>query len=84
MKFLNLNRGTLALTDISVSPDGEWIVCRSYGRKEDIYVVKADGSGLRRLTGAPPRSFGHMSHPFSGAVVLAISAVVAPSTSLGP
>ncbi len=35
----------------SPSPDGEWIAFEGVrGQQEDVYVVRADGSGLRRLT----------------------------------
>ncbi|MEX2261747.1 MAG: protein kinase [Bryobacteraceae bacterium] len=34
----------------NLSPDGEWLVFSSFGIREDIFVVKAGGTGLRQLT----------------------------------
>jgi serine/threonine protein kinase/WD40 repeat protein len=45
-----VTQGTVQVWDYSVSPDGEWIVFRSYGRQEDLYLVRPDGSELRKLT----------------------------------
>jgi Tol biopolymer transport system component len=37
------------------SPDGEWLVFASTGMREDIYVIRTDGTGLRQLTNDPHR-----------------------------
>ncbi len=52
---LDLEAGTGALNP-SWSPDGEWIVfsLQRPGRAE-IFMVRADGTGLRKVTGAPGR-----------------------------
>jgi Tol biopolymer transport system component len=43
--------GDLKIFFPSPSPDGEWIAFQGHrGQQEDVYVVRADGSGLRRLT----------------------------------
>jgi Tol biopolymer transport system component len=34
----------------AVSPDGAWLAFTSRGKQEDLCLVQADGSGLRRLT----------------------------------
>jgi len=34
----------------NVSPDGQWLVFRTEGDQEDLYVSRADGSALRQLT----------------------------------
>jgi Tol biopolymer transport system component len=47
----------VVLMDINWSPDGQWIAFVASGQigaeKSDIYIVKVDGSGLRRLTQPP-------------------------------
>jgi eukaryotic-like serine/threonine-protein kinase len=48
--------GTLFSPD--VSPDGEWIVFRSVGGQEDLFLVRSDGTGLRKLTDDPHRDRG--------------------------
>ena len=42
-------RGSLELKDQVASPDGEWIAFTTAGR-EDLFVVRADGTGFRQLT----------------------------------
>jgi Tol biopolymer transport system component len=42
-------RGSLELRDQALSPDGEWIAFTTGGR-EDVFVVRADGTGFRQLT----------------------------------
>ena len=42
----------------NVSPDGEWVAFRSRGQKEDLFLVRSDGSGLRQLTDDPHRDRG--------------------------
>ena len=42
-------RGSLELRDQALSPDGEWIAFTTSGR-EDLFVVRADGTGFRQLT----------------------------------
>jgi Tol biopolymer transport system component len=46
-----VTRGTLPVWQHRASPDGEWIVFNS-GKEvqEDLYLVRADGTGLRKLT----------------------------------
>jgi len=46
-----LIRANDVLTPSSISPDGEWLLLSSQsGRRDDIFVSRVDGSGLRRLT----------------------------------
>jgi WD40 repeat protein len=47
-----------ALFSPDVSPDGEWIVFRSLGGQEDLFLVRSDGTGLRKLTDDPHRDRG--------------------------
>ncbi len=42
-------RGSLELRDQALSPDGEWIAFTTAGR-EDVFVIRADGTGFRQLT----------------------------------
>jgi eukaryotic-like serine/threonine-protein kinase len=42
-------RGSLELRDQALSPDGEWIAFTTSGR-EDLFVVRSDGTGFRQLT----------------------------------
>ena len=41
-----------------VSPDGRLVTMRSFRGQEDIWVVNADGSGLRQVTNDPARDRG--------------------------
>ena len=49
MRLLQNRTGTLTPTD--VSPDGKWLALASVlDRQQDIFVMRADGTGLTRLT----------------------------------
>jgi serine/threonine protein kinase/Tol biopolymer transport system component len=43
-------RGSLVLLEPDISPDGQWIVLRSTGAQDDLYLLRPDGSALRQLT----------------------------------
>lgn len=45
-----VTRGTLANTDPDISPSGEWIVFQTNYQQEDLYVIRANGTELRKLT----------------------------------
>jgi Tol biopolymer transport system component len=45
-----LTRGSLRAGFPDPSPDGEWVAFHSTGRQADVFLVRADGSGLRQLT----------------------------------
>jgi Tol biopolymer transport system component len=45
-----LLRGSLSLIEPDISPDGQWLVLRSTGAQDDLYLLKSDGSVLRQLT----------------------------------
>jgi Tol biopolymer transport system component len=45
-----LLRQSGALFSPDVSPDGNWIVFRTVGGQEDLFLVHSDGTGLRKLT----------------------------------
>jgi Tol biopolymer transport system component len=45
-----ITQGSRAVRSAAVSPDGQWIVLDTASPQEDLFVVRADGSGLRQLT----------------------------------
>ncbi|MCZ6670886.1 MAG: protein kinase, partial [Acidobacteria bacterium] len=45
-----ITQGSRQFTAPDPSPDGEWITFRSVGKQEDIFVIRADGTGRRQLT----------------------------------
>jgi eukaryotic-like serine/threonine-protein kinase len=47
---IEITHGSVNFFTPDVSPDGEWITFWSSGQREDIYVVRQDGSGLRKVT----------------------------------
>ena len=51
----SLTRGTLDWRFPEPSPDGTSVLLSSYHRQEDLFVVRADGSGLRHLTNDPAK-----------------------------
>src|SRR5512143_176489 len=53
-----LLRQSGSLFSPNISPDGEWIVFRSVGGQEDLFLVRSDGTGLRKLTDDPHRDRG--------------------------
>ncbi len=46
----SLLSGSLLTITLDVSPDGNWIATYGSLRHEDLYVLRVDGTGLRRLT----------------------------------
>jgi Tol biopolymer transport system component len=56
--FTPLLRLSGALLSPDVSPDGEWIAFRSLGGQEDLFLVRSDGTGLRKVTDDPHRDRG--------------------------
>ncbi len=45
-----VTRGARAVRALSVSPDGGWIAFDTAAPREDLFLVRPDGSGLRQLT----------------------------------
>jgi eukaryotic-like serine/threonine-protein kinase len=43
-------RSSLAMLPFEVSPDGGWIAFASGGSRQDLFLVRTDGTGLRQLT----------------------------------
>ena len=42
--------GSRRLTEMDVSPDGQWLVYRTEDTPQDIYIVRTDGSDTRQIT----------------------------------
>jgi Tol biopolymer transport system component len=53
-----LLRQSGVLSSPDVSPDGEWIVFYTVGSREDLFLVRSDGTGLRKLTDDPHKDRG--------------------------
>ena len=45
-----VTQGSRMVDSVSVSPDGEWITFQGTAPREDLFVSRSDGSGLRQLT----------------------------------
>jgi Tol biopolymer transport system component len=43
-------RGSRVIYTQEISPDGQWIAFTTIGGREDLFIVKSDGSGYRQLT----------------------------------
>ncbi len=48
-----LTQGSRMVSFPEPSPDGQWLAYSSEGKQPDIFLIKADGSGLRQLTDDP-------------------------------
>jgi Tol biopolymer transport system component/serine/threonine protein kinase len=67
-RLLMTRTGTLSPG--SVSPDGQWLVLSNHGEiKEDLFVMRTDGTGLRRLTDDAARDRGPRWAPDGKSVV---------------
>ncbi|HET9212755.1 MAG TPA: protein kinase [Thermoanaerobaculia bacterium] len=49
-KLQPVTQGSRAVRSAAVSPDGQWVVFDTAFPQEDLFVVRADGSGQRQLT----------------------------------
>jgi serine/threonine protein kinase len=58
-----VTRGSLRVRRTDVSPDGQSIVFWGQSQQEDLYLVRADGSGLRKLTDDVHRDRGPIWTP---------------------
>jgi Tol biopolymer transport system component len=45
-----ITQGSRQARHARLSPDGEWLAFSEWGKQEDLFVVKTDGTGLRQLT----------------------------------
>ena len=50
--------GSLLVRNLDVSPDGNWIAFTSRGRREDVFLMRSDGSSLKQLTNDPFKDRG--------------------------
>ncbi len=48
-------RSSLPMLPFEVSPDGAWIVFASGGGRQDLFLIRTDGTGLRQITDDPYR-----------------------------
>jgi serine/threonine protein kinase/Tol biopolymer transport system component len=55
-----ITRGSHMIRSCNVSPDGDWIVFHTSVPREDLFLVRADGSGQRHLTDDADKD----RHPF--------------------
>jgi Tol biopolymer transport system component len=51
-KPLPVTQGSRDARQLSLAPDGQWV---AFVQNEDLFVIRADGSGLRQLTDGPYR-----------------------------
>jgi serine/threonine protein kinase len=42
--------GTMIADELTVSRDGQWLAFYSAGKQEDLYLMRSDGTGLKKLT----------------------------------
>ncbi|HET6371728.1 MAG TPA: protein kinase [Candidatus Polarisedimenticolia bacterium] len=42
--------GSRMFRNLDLSPDGQWLAFGSVGQREDLFVIKTDGTGYRQLT----------------------------------
>jgi len=61
-------KGTRAIRDHQLSPDGQWVVFNEEGVQEDLVVARTDGTEYRRLTDAAGRHRGPMWAPDGGRI----------------
>ena len=61
-------KGTRAIRDHELSPDGAWVVFNEEGRQEDLFVARIDGSEYRRLTDEGARHRGPKWAPDGGRI----------------
>jgi Tol biopolymer transport system component len=51
-------RGSRTIYTQDISPDGQWIAFTTLGGREDLFVMKSDGTGYRQITDDPHRDRG--------------------------
>jgi serine/threonine protein kinase/Tol biopolymer transport system component len=54
---------SMVILNLAVSPDGQWMAFRPGFGQEDIFLLRSDGTGLRRLTDDPFRDRGPKFSP---------------------
>jgi Tol biopolymer transport system component len=61
-------KGTRAIRDHELSPDGKWVVFNEESTQEDLFVARIDGSEYRRLTDEGARHRGPAWSPDGGRI----------------
>jgi Tol biopolymer transport system component len=61
--------GSMPIRYTAMSPDGKWIAFAIRGTSEDVYLMKADGTGIRQLTSDAARDRGVSWWPDSSRIV---------------
>jgi serine/threonine protein kinase/Tol biopolymer transport system component len=51
-------RGSRVIYTQDISPDGQWVAFTTLGGREDLFIVKSDGSGYKQLTDDAHRDRG--------------------------
>ena len=64
-----ITQGSDDVVQPRVSPDGNWVVFRTAGKQEDIFVIGADGTDLRQLTDDPAKDRGPSWSPDGESIV---------------
>ena len=52
---VDIFRSSLPMLPFEISPDGAWIAFASSGSRQDLFLMRTDGTGLRQLTDDPYR-----------------------------
>jgi Tol biopolymer transport system component len=61
-------KGTRAIRDHQLSPDGKWVVFNEESTQEDLFVARTDGTEYRRLTDEGARHRGPAWSPDGGRI----------------
>jgi WD40 repeat protein len=61
-------KGTRAIRDHELSPDGKWVVFNEESTQEDLFVARTDGTEYRRLTDYAARHRGPTWSPDGGRI----------------
>jgi Tol biopolymer transport system component len=64
-----VTRGALQVSNYEPSPDGAWVVFQTTNMQEDLYLVRADGTGLRKLTDDRHKDRGPVWMPDGGEIL---------------
>jgi len=47
---LPITQGSSDNNGPDLSPDGEWVVFRMFGKNEDLFIIRGDGTGIQQIT----------------------------------
>ena len=51
-------RGSIPILTLDISPNGQWIAFSSGGGRQDLFLIRSDGTGMRQLTDDPAKDRG--------------------------